>query len=114
MNEPLFDFMTEKLRELGCEVMNPAELTRELFGSIEKLAKLDRRRGRSVRGPDQGADLDLPERPSGTDATGVGAEPWGHCEGQWPWRSISRCEAIPCCRHAANAEWQQLTLSCWA
>lgn len=37
MNEPLFDYVTEKLRAKGCFVMNPWELTRELVGSREQL-----------------------------------------------------------------------------
>lgn len=37
MNEPLFDYVTKQLREQGCCVMNPWEVTRELVGSREKV-----------------------------------------------------------------------------
>jgi hypothetical protein len=49
MNEPLFDFVAQRLREQGCEVMNPWDLTRELVGSlavIQAMSKEERRANR--------------------------------------------------------------------
>lgn len=43
MNEPLFDFVSERLRAQGCEVMNPWDLTRELVGSLAQLQAMNKR-----------------------------------------------------------------------
>lgn len=34
-NTPLFDHVAEQLRAKGYEVLNPAELTREMYGSLD-------------------------------------------------------------------------------
>ena len=49
MNEPLFDFVAKKLRASGCEVMNPAELTRELIGPISKLMAMSKEERKATR-----------------------------------------------------------------
>jgi hypothetical protein len=49
MNEPLFDYVTEKLRAQGCTVMNPAELTRELIGPISKLLAMSKAERKETR-----------------------------------------------------------------
>lgn len=49
MNEPLFDFVTKQLRAKGCTVMNPAELTRELIGPIDKLLAMSKDERRKTR-----------------------------------------------------------------
>ena len=49
MNEPLFDFVTKQLREKGCFVMNPAELTRELIGPISKLLAMSKDERKKTR-----------------------------------------------------------------
>jgi hypothetical protein len=49
MNEPLFDFVTKQLREKGCFVMNPAELTRELIGPISKLMAMSKEERKKTR-----------------------------------------------------------------
>ncbi len=48
-NMPLFDFVTQKLREAGCEVFNPAEHIREKHGSLENVLKLSKADGRRAR-----------------------------------------------------------------
>jgi hypothetical protein len=49
MNEPLFDFVAKKLREQGCEVMNPWELTRELIGPRSKLEAMSKEERKKTR-----------------------------------------------------------------
>jgi len=49
MNEPLFDFVAKRLRDSGCEVMNPAELTRELIGPISKLLAMSKEQRKETR-----------------------------------------------------------------
>ena len=39
-NMPLFDYVTEKLREAGCEVFSPAEHIRATHGSLDNVLKL--------------------------------------------------------------------------
>jgi len=49
MNEPLFDFAARRLRAQGCFVLNPAELGRELIGSVEKLQAMSLEDRKAVR-----------------------------------------------------------------
>lgn len=49
MNEELFDFATKRLRAQGCEVMNPAELGRELIGPVERLQVMSLEDRKAVR-----------------------------------------------------------------
>src|SRR4249920_1568357 len=49
MNEPLFDFVAKKLREQGCEVMSPPELTREVLGPISKLLEMSKEERKRTR-----------------------------------------------------------------
>ena len=42
MNEPLFDYVTAKLRKAGAEVFSPAEFTRQIIGPIAKLAAMSK------------------------------------------------------------------------
>ena len=49
MNEPLFDFAARRLRAQGCFVLNPAELGRELIGTIEHLQSMNLEQRKAVR-----------------------------------------------------------------
>src|SRR5436190_11885435 len=48
-NMPLFDYVAERLRALGCEVFSPAEHIREAHGSLENVLKLDKATRRLAR-----------------------------------------------------------------
>jgi Domain of unknown function (DUF4406) len=41
-NVPLFDYVAERLRAMGCEVFSPVEHTREMHGDIESVMKMDK------------------------------------------------------------------------
>lgn len=48
-NFPLFDFVTQQLRARGCTVMNPAELTREFIGPIDRLLAMSKEERKKTR-----------------------------------------------------------------
>jgi Domain of unknown function (DUF4406) len=41
-NVPLFNFVAKKLREQGCEVFSPVELTLDTLGSLDAILKMDK------------------------------------------------------------------------
>ena len=41
-NFPLFDYAAECLRRIGCEVFNPADHIRDVFGSLEAVKTMDK------------------------------------------------------------------------
>lgn len=43
LNFPLFDYVTVKLRAAGCQVYNPVETARELYGSLEDILKIPKK-----------------------------------------------------------------------
>lgn len=48
-NEPLFDYVAQRLRLAGCEVCSPIEMARKKFGSLANVKKLDKVDARRAR-----------------------------------------------------------------
>lgn len=48
-NEPLFDFVTERLRKAGATVFSPVEHARNVFGSIRSIQQLDKKHCQAAR-----------------------------------------------------------------
>jgi Domain of unknown function (DUF4406) len=48
-NMPLFDYVADRLRTMGCEVFSPAEHIREMHGNLETVLKMDKAMARLAR-----------------------------------------------------------------